>query len=156
MNSTFHERLASERKRLNLTQDEMARAGGCAKRTYCNYEAGEREPPASFMSAIKKAGVDIGFLMFGVHEFNTLGLAPSETRLLGLYRQLPLDKQTHLEAMALSLAQPQLSDLLLKIGADEKARSKVTVGGKVVGQVVEGDLVNQGPVVIGKNRGKKK
>jgi transcriptional regulator with XRE-family HTH domain len=59
-------RLLIERKRLKLSQQEMADIGGVAKRTYCNYESGEREPTGSFFTAIAKSGADISFILTGI------------------------------------------------------------------------------------------
>lgn len=59
----FHQRLKDERKRLGLTQQAMATAGGVSKRTYCNYEAGSRLPDAAFLSAIVEIGVDVIYLL---------------------------------------------------------------------------------------------
>lgn len=69
-------------------------------------------------------------------------LTQDERELLALFRAAPLA----VKAAAIGALQ----------GAASARGTRTTVGGKVVGQVVEGDLVNQGPVVIGKNRGKKK
>lgn len=69
-------------------------------------------------------------------------LSADERELLTLFRAAPLA----VKAAAMGALQ----------GAASTRGTRISVGGKVVGQVVEGDLVNQGPVVIGKNRGKKK
>ena len=61
----FHERLFEERKRLGFNQDEMAKSGGVAKRTYCNYESGDRSPDASFLTAISMAGADVQYMLTG-------------------------------------------------------------------------------------------
>lgn len=119
----FFQRLADERNRLGLTQDQMAKAGGVAKRTYCNYETGDREPPSSFISSIKEVGVDIGYLLFGVREFDSLGTSPSEERLLNLYRQLSDDNKRSLEAVAVTLAQPHLAKVMAKIASAENHKN---------------------------------
>lgn len=59
------ERLLEERKRLDLNQQEMADLGKVAKRTYCNYEAGEREPMGGFFTAIATAGADVQYILTG-------------------------------------------------------------------------------------------
>ncbi|MBF0096254.1 MAG: helix-turn-helix transcriptional regulator [Magnetococcales bacterium] len=64
----FSERLKEERKRLGHTQDEMAEIGGIAKSSLCNYEAGKREPSASFFTAIATAGVDVTYVLTGVRS----------------------------------------------------------------------------------------
>ena len=61
----FSDRLKEERKRLGLIQDEMARIAGVAKSSYCNYEAGSREPTASFFANIAAAGADVTYILTG-------------------------------------------------------------------------------------------
>ncbi|ENO98628.1 putative transcriptional regulator [Thauera phenylacetica B4P] len=114
MNMQFHERLAEERERLGLTQEEMAKAGGVAKRTYCNYENGDREPPSSFLGRLKEVGVDVGYLLLGVRQFDSLGIDASEERLLSLYRSLSAEDKLALEAVALMYSQPDLASVLVE------------------------------------------
>lgn len=64
------ERLIVERRRLSLTQDEFATAGGISKRAYCNYEAGSRTCDAEFLAGIAKIGVDVQFILTGVYSAN--------------------------------------------------------------------------------------
>lgn len=114
MNEHFHQRLAEERERLDLTQEQMAKAGGVAKRTYCNYENGDREPPSSFLGRLKDIGVDVGYLLLGVREFDSLGIDASEERLLSLYRSLSAEDKLALEAVALMYARPALASTLVE------------------------------------------
>ncbi|MBF0340705.1 MAG: helix-turn-helix transcriptional regulator [Magnetococcales bacterium] len=66
----FFERLKTERKRLGLTQGEMADIGGISKTSYFNYESGSREPNASFLTAIATAGVDVNYVLTGVQAIS--------------------------------------------------------------------------------------
>jgi len=66
----LHERLLKERKSLKKNQAKMASLGGVAKRTYCNYESGQREPMASFYSAIAAAGADVQYILTGTRSIN--------------------------------------------------------------------------------------
>lgn len=75
----FGGRLLEERKRLGLNQDEMALAGGVAKRTYCNYEAGDREPGAAFLEAIAKAGADVVYILTGMRALPVAAPVPEVT-----------------------------------------------------------------------------
>lgn len=145
------ERLLEERKRLGLTQEQMAKAGGVVKRTYCNYEAGEREPSSSFLASIKAAGVDIGYLLFGVMEIDDLGTTPSESRLLNLYRQCSDDNKNALEAMALALANPELAGTFLRSAEriSAAANSAPVVNG-------DGNHIAGRDMVVGARRGKGK
>jgi transcriptional regulator with XRE-family HTH domain len=84
--SNISERLLEERKRLGLNQDQMAVLGSVAKRTYCNYEAGEREPMSSFFTAIALAGADVQYILTGVRSGNSL--TDNELALLAGFRAL--------------------------------------------------------------------
>jgi len=66
-------RLLDERLRLDKNQAEMAEIGGVAKRTYCNYESGEREPMASFFAGLAAAGADVQYILTGIHSGNLPG-----------------------------------------------------------------------------------
>lgn len=59
------ERLASERIRLNKTQEEFGALGGVKKLAQFNYEKGVRAPDANYLTAISDAGVDIYYLITG-------------------------------------------------------------------------------------------
>jgi transcriptional regulator with XRE-family HTH domain len=61
-------RLLEERIRLGLSQDRMAGLGRVAKRTYCNYESGLREPGAAFLEAMAAAGADVLYVLTGVRD----------------------------------------------------------------------------------------
>lgn len=63
-------RLGAERKRLSLTQDEFAAAGGVSKRTYCNYESGNRTCDADFLAGVAKIGADVQFILTGIYSSN--------------------------------------------------------------------------------------
>ncbi|HEY8037978.1 MAG TPA: helix-turn-helix transcriptional regulator [Methylobacter sp.] len=63
-------RLLDERLRLDKNQAEMAEIGGVAKRTYCNYESGEREPMASFFAGLAAAGADVQYILTGIRSVN--------------------------------------------------------------------------------------
>lgn len=46
----------------------MASKGGVAKRTYCNYESGEREPGAAFLQALGEYGMDVQYILTGIRS----------------------------------------------------------------------------------------
>ena len=144
MDEQLFQRLAKERARLGLTQEQMAKAGGVAKRTYCNYEIGEREPSSSFISAVKDIGVDVGYLLFGIQQFDSLGTSPSEARLLNLYRQLTDDNKHALEAVAITLAKPHLAEAMQKVVSQKPGRIHQQINAPVKGGVAGRDLNHQG------------
>jgi len=43
----------------------MAEIGGVSKRTYCNYEAGDREPTSDFLIKIANAEADVEYILTG-------------------------------------------------------------------------------------------
>jgi transcriptional regulator with XRE-family HTH domain len=65
---TPHERLAHERKRLNLSQDETAKALGMAVTGYRKYETGERRLHQDRNEALSKLGFDILFIVTGARD----------------------------------------------------------------------------------------
>lgn len=66
--SNIFERLKEERKRLGLSQGEFAELLSIHRNTQARYERGEREPDTTYLSAISKVGVDIGYVLTGVAE----------------------------------------------------------------------------------------
>lgn len=58
-------RLQSERKRLNLNQDQFSAIVGVSKRTLASYEAGAREAGAVLLNLAASAGVDVLFVLTG-------------------------------------------------------------------------------------------
>jgi transcriptional regulator with XRE-family HTH domain len=96
-------RLLEERKRLGLSQDKMAKVGGVAKRTYCNYEAGDRDPMGSFFAAIAKEGADVQYILTGVRS---AAVTPREKALLDNYLHTDEQGKNIIEATASAAAQP--------------------------------------------------
>ncbi len=70
--SFLGERLRIERKRLGLTQPEMASVGETTKKSQIDYEKGNSSPKASYLQAIHKQGADIMFIVTGERVSNTL------------------------------------------------------------------------------------
>ena len=121
---SFSVRLKEERKRLRLTQPELAAAGGTTKGSQLKYEKGENPANSQYLELIAKVGVDIQYLLTGVRS--DMALTPEEKHLLALYREAlqPLRK-----AAIAALASGG------QIGASGQS---VTIGGDNTG-VVAGD-----------------
>jgi transcriptional regulator with XRE-family HTH domain len=64
--SSISTRLREERKRLRLSQGELADLLGIHRNSQARYERGEREPDTAYLEAIGKAGVDVGYVLAGV------------------------------------------------------------------------------------------
>lgn len=63
--SDFSDRLREERKRLSLTQADMAAAGGVKSNAQVHYESGGRAPTADYLQRLAGAGIDVPFLFTG-------------------------------------------------------------------------------------------
>lgn len=64
MNS-IGERLRSERSRLGMNQDELAKVGGVQRSAQSNYERGDRSPDAAYLALVAAAGVDVLYVVTG-------------------------------------------------------------------------------------------
>lgn len=85
---SFPARLKEERKRLRLTQTDIAMIAGTSKNSQLNYEKGNVVPGATYLEAVAKAGVDIQYVLTG--ERGGVVLAKEEKELLELYRRASL------------------------------------------------------------------
>ena len=63
--SDFSDRLREERKRLSLTQADMAAAGGVKPNAQVHYESGDRAPTSDYLHRLLGAGIDVPFLFTG-------------------------------------------------------------------------------------------
>lgn len=60
-------RLQSERKRLNLNQEQLANIVGVSKRTLASYESGAREAGSLLLNHAATVGVDVLYVVTGQH-----------------------------------------------------------------------------------------
>ncbi|MEJ1410468.1 MAG: helix-turn-helix transcriptional regulator [Candidatus Sedimenticola sp. (ex Thyasira tokunagai)] len=72
MDSSVGRRIAQERKRLGLNQDDFADIGGVKRAAQVNYEGGRRAPDADYLIRIGEYGVDINFVLFGADNSSDL------------------------------------------------------------------------------------
>ena len=61
-------RLKEERERLGMTQPAFAEAAGAAKRTLIEWEKGTTSPSSVQLSALSVIGVDVYYVLTGVHN----------------------------------------------------------------------------------------
>ncbi|MGJ8526887.1 hypothetical protein LMG33818_002650 [Halomonadaceae bacterium LMG 33818] len=61
----FGDRIRAERKRLGLSQSEIAHIGGVTYATQSNYENDKRIPDSNYLSSLLSAGVDVMFILTG-------------------------------------------------------------------------------------------
>lgn len=89
----FFERLREERKRLKLSQTELATLAGTTKNSQLNYEKGKICPSATYLAAIAKAGVDVQYVLTGQRAAAPV-LTPRQKALIDLYEAAPPSIQT--------------------------------------------------------------
>lgn len=63
-------RLKEERERNGLSQAQLAKLAGVAKRTQIAWEQGEQTPNAVYLSVAHQSGIDIGYVVTGVKSFD--------------------------------------------------------------------------------------
>lgn len=86
-------RLIEERKKFGWTQAQAAEKCGISREMWGMYERGEYLPRSETLLSIKKAGINIDYVMHGVRhterpsEAFSDGHAPEEAELLALFRQ---------------------------------------------------------------------
>lgn len=61
----FGERMRSERKRLGLTQEDLAQRVGIRQQTVLKYEKGDTSPALQFIYALHGLGFNMQFLLYG-------------------------------------------------------------------------------------------
>jgi len=61
----FPSRLREERKRLGLSQEQLAELGGVKLNAQSNYETAKRAPDSDYLARVAAHGVDVGFLFTG-------------------------------------------------------------------------------------------
>jgi transcriptional regulator with XRE-family HTH domain len=68
--TTFGKRLQDERRKLDMTQPELAKIGGITKSSQVNYEGGKRNPDTAYLAAIAQIGVDVQYIITGERSIN--------------------------------------------------------------------------------------
>lgn len=82
---TFGQRLREERKRLGLSQESMAKAGGLLqKQTQLKYEAGTRHPDTRYLQLISIAGADVNYILTGTRPSKVRARAALEAARVAL------------------------------------------------------------------------
>lgn len=65
--SGIGDRLREERERLRLSQGNFGEIGGVKANAQGKYESGERFPDAEYLAAVAEKGVDVLYVVTGVH-----------------------------------------------------------------------------------------
>jgi transcriptional regulator with XRE-family HTH domain len=103
------ERLRSERTRLDLSQADMATAGGISLRTQAAWEKGEQSPNADYLATVSVIGVDVLFIVTGTYQLAGAQdaqpqLSADEQSLLMSFRGLNDKARSTIKELALMLA----------------------------------------------------
>lgn len=117
---TIGDRLARERKRLGMNQTEFGKHTGVGRASQVNYETDRRSPDAEYWERAAKIGVDVQYVLTGVHSRNldqvaeevgtyktdkgVGALSREEEVLVELFRQLRPPDRTHAKAVISALA----------------------------------------------------
>lgn len=87
---TIGERLKEERKRLALTQPQLAEACGVGKRAQINFEGGDNWPGGAYLAKAAQLGIDVIYVLTGKREG---ALDPEEQRVLAGWRNASPEAQ---------------------------------------------------------------
>jgi len=63
-------RLAQERRKLGLSQEELAKLADSTNQSQSNYELGKRYPNAKYFALIANLGADIQYIVTGLRSIN--------------------------------------------------------------------------------------
>lgn len=90
--STFGNRLKEQRKKLGLTQAEIAEKCGISMRMWGDYERDKYQPRSETLFLLAREGIDIDYVMTGMLSEKTFkqpenSLTDKELELLALFRQ---------------------------------------------------------------------
>lgn len=117
INEPFSKRLKDERKRLGLSQEEVAQKVSVHRETWSRYENDKITPGSSILFYAAKLGFDINYIMTGVRQtpayniypfrvaeegtaYKVNGLTKSEQELLELYRSANNEGKKTIEDIA--------------------------------------------------------
>lgn len=135
--STYRERFEEEIGRIGIT--DISETLGIARNTVYNWLAKGNVPLNYLVGLWANWGVDVTYVVCGVRSKEAL--TTDETVLINLYRPAT----AAVKAAAIGALQ-----------SGNNSQSKIHIGGKVQGQVVEGGMVNNAPIHFGsKNKTKK-
>lgn len=102
---TFGERLREERKRLILTQDEIAERLGITKQSQGLYERGQRTPNAEYLIGLFELGGDPAYVLTGTRTPPAAAaLTQQQAELIEHFTQLTSEQQLFIVQTVAALA----------------------------------------------------
>ena len=99
-------RIREERKRLRLTQSQLADGCGVSRVVWGRYERGQAIPGSGVLFAFAKLGAEVGYILTG-HR-NGDNLQPREAKLLDNYRAADEEGRRAIERAAFAIAEQDL------------------------------------------------
>lgn len=93
---TIGDRLREERERLGFSQPALAGLAETTKKSQIDYEKGITFPKANYLEVVAKVGVDIQYVITGVHSAALVG---DEALLIEGFRRLDADSKRRTLAM---------------------------------------------------------
>lgn len=104
------ERLREERRRLGLTQDQLACLAGVTRRAQTRYETDANSASSTYFSAVAEVGIDVLYVLTGKRAVPVQStLTNEELALLDNYRHSSREDQAALRRMGLALSKPPSS-----------------------------------------------
>lgn len=105
--SGFANRLKEQRKKLGLTQTQIAEICGVSGRMWGDYERGISQPKTEVLFQFRKIGIDVNYVMHGTSNETfrqpEITLSAEEQELLTQFRQLNQDGKTAIFSMLSAL-----------------------------------------------------
>ncbi|MFS4552069.1 helix-turn-helix domain-containing protein [Comamonas resistens] len=137
------QRLREERKRLKLSQDEMAALGGVKPRTYQDWERGIASANAEFLATAELSGMDAAYVLTGRRAAPT-NMSAEQMVLLASFASSDEFGRSALLAVASLASRP---------ASKEEKGNTVKIAGDV-GQSIAGDASFAAPVsfAVGKKK----
>ncbi len=119
------ERIKSERRRLGLSQDKFAEAGGIRRTTLYQYEHGDRRPSLDFLMKSTSVGLDLAYIIFGERNLRIAGAIHIEQEELN--RILALVDQYARDSRGRALATEHRQELFKQLCSIANSRSEEDV-----------------------------
>ncbi|MBX9935039.1 MAG: helix-turn-helix domain-containing protein [Burkholderiaceae bacterium] len=152
--SSLFERLRDARKQLGKNQDEMAASCGVSREMWGKYERGVAVPGGEVLAKIALEGADVLYILTGQRNPAMPAIDPAEQVLLDSYRRCGPEAKQNLIQTAALLSAGLGSSAMATPAPSSKPRTRSAAGGRgsiridgtVHGHVVQGDVVQHGPV----------
>lgn len=108
--ATLASRLKAERKRLGLTQSQLAAFGGVTSNAQLHYENGDRIPRGDYLAALSGCNVDLLYLVTGKKTpIEISGLSGAEDKIIVALRTLNEREHNAIMVIMLYLSSPRMS-----------------------------------------------